>query len=93
VHQVGFPYTDVSRYMVKKKKKKKSGTNNFQTSEHLWYSTSFNQADMKYKIKLLTNVDNPKFGRKIPFIFHVLFYCGNTVPCLIQSVLLLLMFY
>jgi len=48
---------------------------------------------MKYKLILLTNVDNPKFGRKIPFTFEVLFYCGRTVPYLIQSVLLLLMFY
>ena len=34
----------------------------------------FSQAAEKYKIKLLTNVDNPKFGRIIPFIFQVLFF-------------------
>ena len=75
MYQFGFLYMDLSRCTVKKKKK--CGNNNFQNSELLWYSIFFSQADVKYKIKLLTNVDNPKVGRKIPFIFQLLFYVAQ----------------
>jgi hypothetical protein len=32
---------------------------------------------VKYKMKLLTDVDNPKFGRIIPVICQVLFYVAE----------------